>query len=509
MTLRRRVDKKRPIRGFARLLPLLALAACFAWGQPAQPRTVLVGGTVVDGTGRDAFPAAVAFRGGVIEAVGEIQPEPGDIVVDIAGMTVAPGFIDLHNHSTRGLLEEPSAASQVSQGITTLVLGPDGDSPFPPGHYVASLKTKGSAVNVALMVGHGTVRRMVMGRDFQREADASEIEAMAALVRVAMEQGAFGLSSGLEYDPGFYSSTDEIVRLAKVAAEAGGFYMTHIRDEEEGFRQALAEAVQIGKEAGIRVQISHLKLGNTRVWGRTDEALGLLRRAEADGVEVRADCYPYNAWASDLSILVPSRRFDDRGEVADGLLKVGGPGKVLITRHEADPSLEFQTLEAIAKKRASDPVDVFMDLIRQGGASVVCESMSLEDVDAFYRDPLVMVGSDGGIDLRHPRKAGTFTRVLGNFVRQRGVLRLEEAVRKMTRAPAEMLRLKDRGLIASGQRADLVVFDPETVIDRATFQQPDLISEGIVHTFVNGVAVWSKGRTTGRLPGVVLPRGRP
>ncbi len=471
-----------------------------------QSRIIFSGGTVIDGSGGRRYEADIAVVGERIDMVGEIGTGPQDRIISVAGLIVAPGFIDLHNHSSQGILGEPAAASQVSQGITTLLLGPDGGSPFPTGHYLQRMEETPSAVNRGLMVGHGTVRSLIMGEDYKRHASAPEIEAMIALVKVGMDQGAFGLSSGLEYDPGFYSSTEELVALARISATAGGIYMSHIRDEEEGFVAALEEAVEIGRRAGVRVQISHLKLGNTNVWGRTEEALGILHKANAQGIDVQADAYPYDAWASGLSILVPSRKFDDPEEIRAGFKRVGGPEKVLITRYRHQPEFEFKTVAEISAQTKLSPEQLFIQMMENGGAGVVCQSMSQDDVHAFYRDPLVMVSSDGGIDSRHPRKAGTFPRVLGRFARDDGILSLEQAVHKMTRQPASRVGLSDRGLVAADQAADLVVFDPAAVIDRSTFQEPDLLPEGIRIVMVNGVIVWQDGKPSGETPGRVLRR---
>lgn len=280
--------------------------------------------------------------------------------------------------------------------------------------------------------------------------------------------------------------------------------MSHIRDEEEGFADALREVVEIGRQAKIPVHVSHLKLGNKRVWGRTAEVLDILQTAAREGIDLTADCYPYTAWSSSLSILVPSRKFEDRAEIADAFDKVGGAQNVLITRYEADPSFEFKTLEAMAQQKNTTPIDLFLGIMKNGGANIVCHSMNQADVDTFYRAPMVMVASDGGIDSRHPRKAGTFTRVLGRLVRERSLLTLEEAVRKMSAMPAARLRLPDRGLVREGYKADLVIFDPQKVVDHANFQQPDRLSEGISLVLVNGVAVWNNGSVTGELSGVVL-----
>lgn len=489
-----------------KLFPLLVWVTILEVG--ATGRLVLTGGTVIDGSGSPGFVADVAVEAGRIVAVGNIDPLPNDSVFSAVGKVVAPGFIDLHNHSVGGLLETPEAPTQVSQGITTVVLGPDGGSPFPPAEYRVRLREKGVAVNVALMVGHGTVRRMVLGNDFRRAATDEEVKAMQALVRLAMQQGTFGLSSGLEYDPGFYSETSELVALAREAGAWGGFYMSHVRDEESEFREALQEAVRIGREASLPILVSHIKLGDTTVWGRAREALQVLHDAAAEGLDVLADCYPYNAWASSLSILVPSRDFENREEIAHAFVRVGGADKVLITRYPADPSFEFKTLADLALEKQTTAVDIFIEMMRQGGASVVCESMNPEDVATFLKDPLVAVASDGGTDSRHPRGAGTFPRVLGRYVREQGLLTPEEAIRKMTGLPAGRLGLKDRGLVRSGYVADLVVFDPERVVDRSDFQNPSRLAEGIELVLVNGTPVWNDGKVTGELPGEPLLRPR-
>ncbi len=474
----------------------------------AQPpeQLIITGARVLDGSGNPAAILDVAVQDGVIIAVGDLSGESSGSTVDGSGLVLAPGFIDLHSHSTRGLLEKPEVPTQVSQGITTLVVGADGSSPFPPGPYLNRLQANGTAVNVAVLVGHGTVRRAVLGDDFKRESTPHEVQAMVSLVRLAMRQGVYGLSSGLEYDPGFYSTTEELVSLSLEAAAHGGFYMTHMRDEEDGFVAALDEAIEIGRRAKIPVQISHIKLGNTRVWGRAAESLQKIESAAREGIDITADCYPYDAWASGLSILVPSRRFEDRSEVAEAFDKIGGPHNVLITRYSPDPSYEFKNLTEIARSRGISEVDLYIEMIQKGGAGIVGRSMNVDDVDTFYRHPQVMVGSDGGSDSRHPRMSGTFPRVLGRFVRDRGLFPLAVAVQKMTSLPARRLGLADRGLIRPGYRADLVLFDADTVVDRSTFQEPSLLSVGIKAVWVNGVQVWDGETTTGLRPGTVLRR---
>lgn len=466
---------------------------------------VIKNAVIIDGSGRAGFFGDVRIKNGKIVRVGAVKASSKDDLIDARGKILAPGFIDIHNHSESGLVAEGAAANQVSQGITTILVGPDGGGPFPLEEYFAKLSGK-IAPNVGAFVGHATLREQVMNGDYARPATPAEIEKMSELLTRAMEQGAFGLSSGLEYDTGFSASTEELIALARVAAKFGGIYMTHMRDEEEGMLDALREAVRIGREAKIPVQISHIKMGNRNVWGKSAEAISLIAAERRAGLDITADAYPYTAWASTITVLVPSRKHEDRAEVETSLRNVGGADKVLITSCAAHRDYEGKTLEEIAGIENVSPVDVYIRIVRDGGAGVVCNSMNEADVKAFYQQPWVMVSSDGGIGSRHPRGTGTFTRVLGRFVRENSWLTLEEAVRKMSAFPAQRLRLKDRGLIKAGRRADLVLFDKDKVIDRATFGEPQNLSEGIETVFVNGVKVWESGKVTGNLPGMILRR---
>lgn len=474
-------------------------------GSETVPKSrVILGAVVVDGSGRKSFSANVRIIGDTITRVGQFRPSAGDEVVEARGMVVAPGFIDIHNHSDSALASEPTLASQVSQGITTLAVGPDGGSPWPIAGFLARMKEKPAAVNVLSFVGHATVRQQVMKGDYNRPATQQEIAEMAKLVEQGMREGAVGLSTGLEYDIGHPSTTDEVIQLARVAARFHGIYMSHVRDEADDVMAAFTEAIAIGRETGIPVQISHIKLGSVSVWGRAENAVELINAARHQGLDVTADCYPYDAWQSTITVLIPSRRHNDPVAVKKGLDDVGGAGNVLVTNCRGHREYEGKTLEEIARDRKMSPVDAYIQIVKDGGASVVCRSMKESDVKTFYRQPWVMVASDGQAGGRHPRGAGTFPRVLGRFAREQQWFTLEEAVRKMTSAPATRLGLFDRGLIREGMKADLVIFDPKRVIDRSTFKDPQLTSEGISRVYVNGEPVWQDGKPTGALPGVVI-----
>ena len=468
------------------------------------------GATLIDGSGHAPVKnSLVLIKGDSIIAVGragQLKVPKGSRLIDACGLVLAPGFIDTHSHSDRGLESEPSAKTQVTQGITTVAVGQDGGSELPVGEFLQKLDRSPAALNVLTFVGHATVREKVMGEDTNRTATQTEIDQMTLLVEQAMKEGAFGLSSGLEYETGKPATTEELISLAQVAGRHGGIYISHIRDEADKTLEALAEAILIGREGHLPVQISHIKVATVAVWGKADEAVALINKARQSGQDVTADCYPYDAWSSTIRVLIPSGRHDNATDVRKGLDDVGGAGNITIVSCKAHPDYEFKTLEAIAQKEGISPVDLYMKIVRDGGAGVVCRSMKESDIRVFYQQPWVMVSSDGGIGSRHPRGAGTYPRVLGRFVRELHWLTLQEAIRKMTSLPAARLKLKDRGLIRKGFKADIVLFDALKIIDRATFSEPQLISEGVNRVFVNGVEVWRDGATTGNRPGLALRR---
>jgi N-acyl-D-amino-acid deacylase len=503
-------------RIFSSLLLAFALALsiprAFRAGSADDAATLLiVNARIADGTGAPLYAGALRVRGNRIASLGKLVAAPGEQVIDSHGLVLAPGFIDIHNHSLEGLDTDPLAETQISQGITTAVQGPDGESPWPIADWIAARKTNPSALNVAVLAGHATIRAQVMGKDFKRVATAAEIEKMAQLTWQAMNQGAIGLSSGLEYQVGSYSNTAELIAMARSASDRGGFYSTHIRDEADKAFDALLEEIEIAEKAQIPVDHSHIKLGTVGVQGRSAEYIRVIEEARKRGVDFLADCYPYEAWHSNIKVIVPDKQYENRKSVAKAIADLGGPDHLTITEFKPSPSYAGHSLAELAAANQLSAVDMYIRIIQEGDAanaeaSVIGHTMIESDVKAFYQQPWVMVASDGGIGVSHPRGAGTFPRVLGRFVREKHWLTLPEAIRKMTSLPAQRIGWKERGTLREGGYADLVLFDPATVIDRSTFQKPQEISVGIEKVFVNGALVWSDGKATGATPGTVLTR---
>jgi N-acyl-D-amino-acid deacylase len=483
-----------------RRLPALFFVVALA-GAPATPQSlVLRGGGVVDGTGSAARAADVRIRGERIAEVGPaLTVTPEDRVVDVTGLVVAPGFIDMHSHVDRQIFALP-AVSQTAQGITTAVVGVDGAGPYPVGAFLDRLAASPAALNVAALVGHASVRRKVMG-EARRPASPSEVRAMAARVSRALDEGAFGLSSGLEYDPGFQASPAEIAALAREAAAT--VYATHVRSEGDSALDALAEAVDVGRRTGIAVHVSHLKLASAANRGRAAEALAVLA---APGADVTADWYPYAFWVSTTAALAPARGPGTLEHWARVIADAGGADRLTITTFARHRSYEGRTVADVAAERGWSAAGVLRDLERRGHAGLAGEVMDESDLEQFLRSPRVMIASDGGIRVAHPRGAGTFPRVLARYVRERGVISLEAAIHKMTGMPARRLGLPDRGRIAPGAMADLVVFDAAVIADRATALAPALPPAGIAHVLVNGTFVVRDGRPTAARPGRPLRR---
>jgi len=425
--------------------------------------------------------------------------------VNAKGLVVAPGFIDSHSHADGRIAEEPTAISQITQGITTAVVGVDGIGRAPLAEYFPTLARAKPAINFAAFSGHGGIRSRVMGEDYKRAATLPEIGKMRALVEADMKAGALGLSTGLEYDPGYYAETVELIALSEVANK--GLYISHVRDEGNKAFDSFKEVAKIGSQARIRTQISHIKLCTAPVWGKASEARKFL------GKGMTADVYPYTFWQSSISALTSSREWDKREIWVQALDDVGGPKNVRLTTYSANASWVGKTLEELAREQGRDAITIIQEILstvrgegKTGEESVAVTAMTESDLQSFIRDPHIMFSSDGSLGGSHPRGAGSFPRVLGRYVRDLKIISLPEAIRKMTHLPASTLGLKNRGLIRKGYTADLVIFDPNTIRDHATAQNPRTLSTGVRHVYVNGIRVLAMGRPTGKHGGQIVRR---
>jgi N-acyl-D-amino-acid deacylase len=501
--------------------------------QPA-PRydLVIAGGSVIDGSGSPARRADVAVKDGKVVAIGTIPSALGRSSIDANGLTVAPGFIDVHTHGDN-LAERPLAANFVRMGVTSIIAGNCGGSAPDIGAALARIADAHASVNFATFIGHNTVRNAVMGSE-NRDATIPELDRMKALVWKGMADGAVGFSSGLQYVPGTYAKAPELIELARVAANAGGVYASHMRNEGTALEDAIAETLRVGEATGARVQISHLKVDSPSRWGASEKALQLMDAARSRGLVVEADQYAYTAASSNLGIRFPSWSLEGgQTKIVDrlndpptwariknemrGLLAERGLEDLsfaVVASHRADPTLNGLSMKQVALKlKGSGSPDTQLEAARQmmldGGASMVYHFMSDKDVERIMKNPHVAVASDAdvlveGQGVPHPRGYGNNARVLGDYVRKRHVITLEEAIRKMTSLPATQFRFADRGLIREGYAADIVLFDPAKVDEQATFEKPHAYAAGIPYVIVNGVVVVSKGEHTGAKPGVVL-----
>ena len=501
----------------------------------AQDYDVLIhGGRVINGSGNPWFAADLGIRGDRIAAIGDLSGATAEIAIDAAGLVVAPGFIDPHTHAIRGIFDVPTAESALLQGVTTLTEGNDGSSPWPIGGHYREIAELGISPNWAVFVGQGTIRSQVIGVE-DREPSPVEIERMKAMVARAMEEGALGISTGLFYVPGSFTSTEEVIELSRVAAEHGGIYISHMREEASQLIESVNETIRIGEEAGIPVQITHHKVIGAPNWGAAVDSLRLVDEARARGVDVTIDQYPYTASQTGINALIPQwaqegggdallARLDSRetrqtikNEVVERILfdRGGGdPANVFISRNSWDPAMAGKNLAELTIEAGMEPspenaAEVVFEILRNGGATAVYHAIGSDDVDRIMRHPATAIGSDGPVGIfgegaPHPRQYGTFARVLGHYVRERGVISLEEAIRKMTSMTAQRLSIQDRGLIAEGFFADIAVFDADEIIDRATFENPHQYAVGIKYVLVNGEIVVEDGAHTGSRPGRIL-----
>lgn len=514
------------------LLLLLILMTLVHIPVPAQPvqqtryDIIIENGKIIDGTGNPWYTGDIGISGGHIAAIGALKSSEASTRIDATGMFVTPGFIDIHTHSDGTILKIPTADNSVRQGLTTIVGGNCGGSPLPVADHLEQVRKTGISINYITLAGHNTIRRKAMGGD-NRAPSQQEMAVMKQLLEQSLREGAFGLSTGLYYTPGNYAETDEIVELAKVVKQHGGLYVSHIRDESDyniGLIAAVEEAIAIGEQAGVPVQISHLKCLGKPVWHQSGEVLKRIGTARSRGVDVRFDQYPYTAsstslwgavfpaWAQEGGTKAFLKRMEDnataariREEITGNIERRGGASSLYIIREKA-------RLSELAGKWNLGPADAAIRIQTNGGSSVISFNMTDEDVETIMKSPYGMIGSDGNIaqadNTGHPRSFGTFPRVLGLYVREKQILEWEEAIRKMTSAPAAMLGLHDRGLLLQGMAADIVVFDPATVTDQATYEYPSLPPAGIPYVLVNGTLVIDRENHTGARPGKVLTPAR-
>jgi N-acyl-D-amino-acid deacylase len=521
--------------------------------QVAPYDLVLRNARIVDGTGSPWFRADIGIRGDTIARIAPSIDGPASRTIDVGQQVVAPGFIDIHSHAARGIFEIPTADNYVRQGVTTLVAGPDGSSPVPVAPFLAKLQALRTSVNLGTFIGQGSIRSEVLG-EVNRPATDDELQRMRGLVEQGMNDGAFGLSTGLFYVPGTFTPTDEVVELAKVAGRFGGIHVSHMRDETARVVDSVAETIAIGERGGLPTQVTHHKIIGRPNWGKSVETLQLVDRARARGVDVTIDAYPYTASSTSIQgALLPAwaqeggrkqmlARLGDAGtraKVKAEIVRIiqnerggGDPRNIVIAACDWDASLAGRNLSEIARirgpagqKPAGEPAgqtpavdtaatvgqaaDAALWIVERGGCQAVFHAIGEEDLERILRHPATMIASDGeiptfGVASPHPRSYGTFARVLAVYSRDRQIVTIEDAIRKMTAFPAARLGIADRGVVRPGLKADLVVFDPAKVVDRATFERPHQYAEGFSHVITNGQVVFEGGTMTSARPGAVL-----
>ena len=517
-------------------------------------------GRIVDGTGNPWFKGDLGIRDGKIVKIGRIQKNEAEYIVNAKNLAVTPGFIDMHSHDELIFFKDAFNKPKLSQGVTTVVTGNCGlsvapvnketldvlksytgilgeDIEFTWRSYKEFLKNlediNGIGTNFVGLIGHGTLRIAVMGME-ARGPTKEELEEMKRLLAQSMEEGAFGMSTGLIYPPGVYSKTEELIELSKVVAEYGGIYATHMRDEGNRVIKSVREAIRIGREAGVGVEISHHKVAGKANWGKIRETLKMIERAREEGIDITADAYPYTAGSSYLAAILPPwaheegeeklkercrnpktreemKKFIEERTDWQNFVKEAGWENIVLAYSPTYPEFIGKNILEISKEWNKDPYDVVFDIIAEDGASaeMIIFMMDEKDVEIVISHPYVMIGTDGldtGEGNPHPRAYGTFPRVIGVYVRDKKLMTLEEAIRKMTSLPAQRLGLKDRGLIKEGMWADIVIFDPKTIRDRATYDNPRATPEGIEYVIVNGVISIEKGELTGEKGGKILRR---
>lgn len=499
---------------------------------------IIAGGRVVDGSGNPWFVSDIAVKDWRIAEIGRIDPARAVKVIDAKGLIVAPGFIDVHTHIESNIFDLPQAENFLRMGVTSVVTGNCGGSALNLADWFSRLEQRSVSINIASLIGHNTVRRAGMNGDFDRPPSPEELQKMRELVDQAMRDGAVGLSTGLEYIPGTYAKTEEIVELAKVAARHGGVYASHMRNEGLDVEKSINEALTVGAQSGCPVEISHFKVSSKKRWGASAVTIKLVEEARARGQQVTVDQYLYPAGSTGIGILFPSWLFEGGNEKTKERLQDAATRErvrreliakaaqdgfkdfafAYVANHRPDPTFNGKNIAEITKQvkgknDANSQAEQAIDLLLAGGAQMVLHKMSDQDVERIFRQPFTMVASDAGVidaasaSIPHPRGFGNNARVLGVYVREKRLVGLEEAIRKMSSLPAQTFNLWDRGLLRPGMAADIVIFDEKTVADRATFEQPKQYAVGIDYVIVNGQVVIEKGIHNGARAGRML-RGR-
>lgn len=543
--------KKITMTRFAAPLVAVCLTACS--GEQAQTQTtgassapeprqfelVLRGGTLYDGSNQPPWTGDIAINGQTIMAVGDLGDFQASQLIDVQGLAVMPGFIDIHSHALsdnpeQGLFGWPDAENLIRQGVTTVVGGNDGSSPIPLADSFEQIAALTTSVNFASFIGHGSIRGLIVGED-DRPATEEELALMQEQVALGMEQGAFGLSSGLIYTPGRFASTDEVIALARVAGEYGGMYISHMREEGLGLLDSVAETIRIGEEGGLPTQLTHHKVVGAPMWGSSVETLRMVDEAIERGVDVSIDQYPYTASSTNLQILFPGWSLDGGREallarMADPVQRQrlrndivynievdrGGddPANVVLAGCPHDATLNGLNLSQVLLRQGQEitkanAADLLMDLVAAGNCSAVFHAMVEEDIHNIMRHPRTMIASDGGVEgpsnrAVHPRNYGTFARFLGHYSRDLGIVPMHTAIHKITAMPAGRLDIDDRGVLQPGAVADIAVLDLNAVRELTSFSDPHQYAEGAVHVFVGGQAVLLDGVMTGARPGVII-----
>src|SRR5215831_10464798 len=518
-------------------LAAVTLAVCSIaplFSQTRQFDLVITGGRIIDGSGDPWFYGDVAVKGDSIVGIGKFDPSSATRALDAKGMVVAPGFIDIHTHARRGIALDPAAQNYIRQGVTTILEGPDGSSPLPIGKFLSEIGKLRLGPNFGTFAGQGSIREQVIGLA-NRPAAPEEVDKMRQITREAMLDGAFGVTTGLFYVPGNFTPTEEVIEIEKVSGAMGGMHHSHMRDETSHILDSVRETIRIGEEGGLPTQITHHKIIGKDNWGTSVETLRLIVEARARGVDVTIDQYPYTASSTGTAALIPQwaqeggrngllERLDapaQRAKIKEAVVESirterggGDPANIVMANCAWDKTLAGKNLTELTDARGrqvtlENAAETLLEIQYAGGCQAIYHAISEEDIERIMKYPFTMVGSDGevpqfGVGSPHPRSYGTFARVLARYVRERRTISLEDAVHKMSGLPAQRLKLYDRGLIRPAMKADVVVFDPERVEDKATFEKPHQYAVGFKHVVVNGTPLIADGELMKERTGRIL-----